>query len=341
MSNTLRLLEQELQTFEVRPTAPVNIIESGGSPWARFRSNPKVLREDVANVIERAFDHGGFVAGGCGRWLLSFESNAITPLHRGTYIHEGGDIDLFFNDQMGWRSFVEPYVDNETVTQGPVLKASDGKLAVNVRFGAPNKEKERLLHGWNEPPPLQAIRCVTGTPEEVLRSFDFHNSMVAFDRNKVWQAEDWKELEQSKTLAVAWWGSRSAVFRVRKYINKYGYKHLRNTSNAMFDQLVSATNSMDDRRKSMSRELWKEILSQPICPLDIKLTILASTAEGIDTNDIFRLSNDKPNNVLWPGAYENMLTFLLSRQESAKGREKRHQYDDPKDFNADEYCWAV
>lgn len=340
MSNTLRLLEQELQTFEVRQTAAVNIIESGGSPWAKFRSDPRVLRPDVADTIERAFDHGGFVAGGCGRWLLSFESDTVTPLHRGTYVHEGGDIDIFFNDEAGWRAFVEPYAENKTIADGPVLKMSDGKLAVNLTIGA-KPDRERISHGWNEPPTIQAIRCVTGSPEEVLRSFDFHNSMVAFDRAKVWQAEDWKELETSKTLAVTWWGSRSAVFRVRKYINKYGYKHLKNTSSAMFDQLVSATNSMDARRKTHSRELWVDVLSRPICPLDLKLTILASTAHGIDTNDIFQLSKETPNNVLWHGAYEQAIGHLLARQESARGREMRHQYDDPKDFNAEEYCWAV
>lgn len=338
-------LEKQLQTFEFRPSASVNIIEGGGSPWTAFRRNPKVLREDVADVIERAFDCGGFVAGGCARWLLSFEGTEVTPLHRGTYVHEGGDVDLFFRTDDGWRSFVEPYIENKTVDEGPVLSISQGNLAVNVRFGVKtrieNTRGKPLIHGWNEPPTVQAVRCVTGTPEEVLRSFDFLNSMVAFDRNKVWQADDWKRLENDKTLAVAWWGSRSAVFRVRKYMSKYGYKQLVNTSTAMFDQLIQATNSMDDRRKDISRKLWIEILSRPICALDLKLTILASTAEGIETRDIFDLAKNKPNNVLWHGAYEQAISHLLARQEAARGRPRRHAYDDPMDFDANEYCWAV
>lgn len=183
MSNRLQQLASEVVEYDERPVAPVNILEEGGSPWRAFRHDPKVLRPDVANVIERAFDCGGFVAGGCGRWLRRV--GVVTPVKRGAYVHEGGDIDLFFRSEAAWHEFLAPYAENKYPTkEAPGLQISKGKLAVNLAFatGPQNNGKH------SSPPDVQAIRCVTGTPEEVILSFDFVNSMVAFDRDRVWVA---------------------------------------------------------------------------------------------------------------------------------------------------------
>ena len=333
MTNILvRQLEKDIRTIEFRHMAPVAIVEENESLWTRFKETPKVLRSDVVATVERAFEHGGYVAGGCARWLRG--DREITALKRGSYVHEGGDIDLFFRTEEGWRAFVEPYIDNESHDQGPMIALSNGKLAANLTF---------CKHGggYNGTPTVQAIRCSLGEPDHVIRTFDFVNSMVAFDQQRTWVADEWDRVEREKDLHVAWWGSRSIPFRVRKYVNKYGYKKLVNRSNAMFDQLVAGTNSMDDARKHLTRSVWTDILHMPLCSLDMKLTILASTAQGIDTNDLFTYAKDGPTNLLWSGSYENTIKNLLDRQARAASRPIRNEWDDPIGFDADEYCWAV
>ncbi len=336
MRSRLSFIEKRIVPLEQRPPATVNILESGGSPWRSFREDPKVLRPDVAEVVERAFECGGYVAGGCARWLRSI-SNVVTPIKRGTYIHEGGDIDLFFRTMDGWRSFLEAYEDNETVSEGPTFDLSRGNLAANIKF-ASNKRNSKSSHA--EPPTVQAICCSTGSPEEMISGFDFHNSMIAFDHERSWMVDDWDDIELKKELNIAWWGSRSISHRVSKYMTKYGYRTLVNTSNAMFEQLVNGTNSMDVRQKALTREKWMSNLYGNVCSLEMKLTILASTAQGIEVDDIFQLSKNTVDRV-WCGSYENAIDHLLKRQAAANDPLREHHSSDPIGFNADEYCWAV
>lgn len=361
MPNRLEQLERESIEYEERPCAPVDVVEEGGSPWNAFRRDPKVLRPDVTELIERAFDCGGFVAGGCGRWLRNV--GQVTPVKRGAYVHEGGDIDLFFKDPASWSEFISSYSENQHPEPGkPHVKLSEGKLAANITFA----RGKGMCHGYNSTPTVQAIRCVTGTPEEVILSFDFVNSMVAFDRARVWVASGWGELERSKRLGVAWWGSRSVAFRVKKYMTKYGYKSLEDLSEGrMFEQLVAVTNAMDERRKLTSRDAWFTVVNLADIPLETKLTILASTFSGVDTGDIFELTRPNRYRFSGSGAYENIYSSLLGRHEAAKALALKEAEmmaageteweEDPHDrslmrpvqraqpekaFDADAYCWA-
>lgn len=293
-----------------------------------------MLRPDVTDVVERAFECGGYVAGGCARWIRSIH-NDVTPIKRGTYVHEGGDIDLFFRTVNGWRDFLRTYECNESTSEGPTFSLSRGNLAANIKFAG--KRNAKSAHA--EPPTVQAICCSTGSPEEMISSFDFHNSMVAFDHERSWVVDGWDELEHKKELKVAWWGSRSISHRVSKYMTKYGYRTITNASNAMLEQLVAGTNSMDARQKALTRTKWMDNLYGNVCSLEMKLTILASTADGIEVDDIFELSRNTVNRV-WVGSYENAINHLLSRQEKANGPMREH-CSDPIGFNADEYCWAV
>lgn len=324
--------EEQIVTLEKRCLYEVNILEHNESPWRSFREDSRILRPDVAETIERAFDCGGFVAGGCARWLRS--SGKVNAIKRGTYIHEGGDIDIFFRTLDGWRTFLEQYTEQDL--GWPKVVLSSGKLAANLTFqGGARKNPSK----FSDPPIVQAICCVTGTPQKILQSFDFHNSMVAFDREKTWVVEDWDEIERERTLKVAWWGSRSISYRVSKYMMKYGYHKLVNASSAMFDQLVEGTNSMTDKQKYITRAKWMESLHFDVCDLETKLLILASTAQGIETNDLFTLTKNRIAHV-WVGSYENAIHNLLERQKKANELE-RNTYSDPPGFSAEEYCWAV
>lgn len=336
MRSRLSSIEKQIVALEQRPPAPVNILRTGGSPWQFFRKDPKVLRPDVAGAVERAFECGGFVAGGCARWLRSIDGT-VTPLKRGTYVHEGGDIDLFFRTVDGWRDFLQTYENNEHTSEGPTFALSRGNLAANLKF-AGNVRNDKSSHA--EPPTVQAICCSTGEPEEMISGFDFHNSMVAFDRERSWVVDDWDDIQRKKELKVAWWGSRSIAHRVSKYMNKYGYHTLVNASNAMLEQLVAGTNSMDHGQKVLTRNKWMDNLHGNVCSLEMKLTILASTADGIEVGDIFELSKNTIDRV-WCGSYENAIKHLLTRQEKANDLDDVSQSNDPPGFSADEYCWAV
>ncbi len=336
MPSQVDILERQIVPLEIRARVDLNILEQGGSPWRTFRENSKVLRPDVTATIERAFDCDGFVAGGCARWLRSLNGE-VTALKRGTYVHEGGDIDLFFRTMNGWREFVEPFTDfTDNHSIRPRLSLSQGKLAVNLTFAstANNQKPSR----YSDPPKIQAICCTTGSPDNIIRTFDFHNSMVAFDREKTWIIEDWERIENEKLLKVSWWGSRSIAFRVSKYMCKYGYRKLVNASDAMFEQLVAGTNSMSEKQKITSRSKWMENLHFDVCDLETKLLILASTAKGIDTDDLFTLTKNNVKKV-WVGSYEHAIRNLLERQERSNNP-GRHESWDSVGFSADEYCWA-
>lgn len=333
-------LANQIFTFPPRVLVNVNIIESGASPWYDFRKDPKVLHADVAEAIERGFDCGGYVAGGCARWLRSIGGKP-TALLRGTYVHEGGDIDLWFRSFEGWRQFVNSYATDDDTTW-PKVKLSEGKLAANFTFPTPRRNKNPSA--YIEAPTVQAICCITGEPETIVRSFDFHNSMVAFDRHKTWVVEDWDDAEAKKELRVAWWGSRSVAYRVGKYMSKYGYRKLVNASEAMFEQLVSGTDLMTEKQKQTSRYKWMDIVRYDICDLEMKLMILASTVKGIETDDLFKLTKNSVERV-YIGMYEVAINSLLARQEEAYRKKvngvHREEYADPEDFNAEEYCWAI
>jgi hypothetical protein len=334
MLNRLKFLERQLIEYKKRSCVSIDVIEENSSPWNTFLHDHNILRPDVVELIEHAFDCGGFIAGGCGRWLRSV--GQITPVKRGVYVHEGGDIDLFFKTPASWSEFISLYSENQCLQLGtPCVRLSDGKLAANISFAS-----NGICHGYNRVPNVQAIRCVTGTPEEVILDFDFVNSMVAFDRNRVWVASKWEELEHSKKLGVVRWDGRSIAFRVKKYMMKYGYKSLEDLSEGqMLEQLIIAINTMDETRKPICHDIWLTVVNMIDIPLETKLTILASTANGIDTKDICNITQSHPYNV-GAGSYENTYESLLNRDGKLEKSKWLNFELLEKVFNADEYCWA-
>ena len=345
-------LRRNISRLEHRvPTTAVRILEERETPWDRFRENPKVLHPEVVRVVEAAFDEGAFVAGGCARWLRC--QSVVTPFLRGSYVKAGGDVDLFFRTELGWERFVERAIDM-TATEGSRLKVtmSKGNLAANITMHAG--------HSYNSAPPVQAICCTVSEPEAMLRGFDFVNAMAAFDREKTWVAEGWEEHEASRTLAVAWWGSRSVAYRTAKYVQKYAYTTLCDISDGrMVEQLTAGYDAMPNARKLTTAATWRELLRRPGLNLNMeaKLTILGAATDGLDAKDIYDASKEVGVGGL--GLYEHVMNDLLKRQEQARAAATKRTQQIPLDrdmwtkhhdldvddacepFDVDEYCWAI
>lgn len=152
-------------------------------------------------------------------------------------------------------------------------------------------------------------------------------------------------------------------------MNKYAYMKFEDVSGDMFEQLVAVTNKMTEHRQQTSRDAWYSILLRADMPLETKIAILASTAKGLDTDDLFKLQAAKPVTT-GVGCYEAVLQSLLARHERAKERARQKRLNPPPkkpvpkrpvsesvydllledieepstpeepDFDADEYCWA-
>jgi hypothetical protein len=110
---------------------------------------------------------------------------------------------------------------------------------------------------------------------------------------------------------------------------KYGYKRFEDVSGDMFEQLVAVTNKMTEHRQRTSRDAWYSVLSSAEMPLETKLTILASTAKGLDTNDIFNLTRVNPFASIGVGNYERVFADLIRRHEAAKERARMKRLNPP------------
>jgi hypothetical protein len=354
-------LERQMCRLEYRtPAQNVRILVEPESPWARFKADAKVLHKEVAEVIELAFDEGAYVAGGCARWLRN--NPELTPLLRGSYVKCGGDIDLFFSDEAAWVRFINKAVSiSESEGSRLKLAMSAGKLAADIRF----TENPRAKGSYSSAPNVQAICCAVGEPDPMLRGFDFLNAMVAFNRTTSWVAEGWDELEASKTLGVVWWGSRSIAHRVKKYVSKYGFTSMKDTSNGrMVEQLTAGFDMMSTSRKQVTQAVWREVVNCTSLniPMVDKLTILTAASDGLGVKDIFDSAPDSPyakagkGNI---GLYRSIIDDLVKRQEDARAQAARvtqefpvdvdkwssvhrvKETSDPPDFDAQEYCWAM
>lgn len=320
-ARTVASVEEAIKELERRPdpTHLTIVEERCKSPWGRFREDPRILHPIVADLVEDAFDEGGFVAGGCARWLRA--QPAVTALRRGAYVKLRGDIDLFFRNEVGWRRFSKRLLEdprfNATLSKGSMA------LDVSVRRTAGDG-----WHGYNKAPTVQAIRCSVGSPEAILKGFDLANSMAAFDRRDAWVVDAWGELQAANALGVVWWGGKALPHRVQKYVGKYGYSALRDASGGrMVEQLsgVAATR--------WSPGMWEAITKHLGLGIDLgtRLTIMACvSSKGLEAKEIF--ANASVVKRSRTSAYQSAVADVSNREgwSLSKGA-----------FDPEQYCWAT
>lgn len=205
----------------------------------------KSLRDVERAVIEAAFDCGGFIAGGCPRYVTE------TIDHTGKYdevdahaYRQFGDVDIFFPNEESFERAIKMFehghvasvlalasVPNEsnrhqaTAKEGYVMSDSLGSFAQNVNITSPLNDGSGCRHI-----PIQFIRCQFGDPKTILSKFDFLNSMVVFakieGKLRGIRHKDWLENERSNTLSIFVWDSPLSFYRIHKYVSKYGYENI-------------------------------------------------------------------------------------------------------------------
>lgn len=300
-------------------------------------SKPGVMHSSTKAIIELAFDHGGYIAGGFGRWAATSNRQVI---ERGEYVACGGDIDLFFNTQEGWKSFVK-CIDtlklNNTLID--TMTTSIGNLAVDFTVKKQNNE-----HKHNAPPKMQAIGCITGTPVQVMRTFDFVNCMFAITRENTYAASNALALENEHVLGISSWSNTSLIHRLSKYQSKYGFRKCRDLSeNKRIEHLHYASGRInkggEDLNKSgkwihqwmsfiQNNETFFEdssviydILTCVIIPFDYLGALTPYFIQKIENKK--RIIQEFDSNfvhmrIMSNGMYQNSLENLSKREQKAK-----------------------
>jgi len=368
MLETVDTLLDSVQIMEDRPlSSHVDVV--GVEPLWPLVSRRGVMHSTAKRIVEVAFDHGGFIAGGFGRWAATSNRSAM---ERGEYVACGGDIDLFFHTREGWADFLRAVAREEDLLSS--MGTSQGNLAVN--FIVRNRKDE---HTYNAAPPMQAIGCAVGTPTQILRSFDFVNCMFAITRDDTLAATQAVDLEKERVLGVSSWSSRGLVHRLGKYNTKYGYQRCRDLSGGRrLDHLCDAAGRLTDARNaervagswaaflSSTHESFFEdasvvtdILTCGILPFDdagrmtsfvVEKAPKASVERSIGTyrtgvdsllareKKAQKLSEEEYRRVL---AHINDFDDLMDDENIRYSKLRSYQTPpDPPSWTAEQYCWS-
>lgn len=220
----------------------------------------RILDPTQRDVVELAFKHGGFVAGGFARYLAKLlrgeRSEVEAHVSSNAYFLADGDVDLFFRSKEDHNNFLNDLDENLRKHSNVHVRTSKGKLAVDVLVHALESRKWRVM---------QTIGCVYGQPNEVISTFDFFNCMIAFDANSVYASENFEQLEESNTLCVSWFGGASLPYRLRKYVKKYDYTSVTTFSNAStcLEQLLKNKDCSKNQNAVLNIvKVWQEVFGQ-------------------------------------------------------------------------------
>lgn len=195
------------------------------------------LRPVERKIVDAAYDAGGYIAGGCPRYVTE------TIDHMGDYdqidadaYRHFGDCDLFFPDDASYQtahtallsrrgSIQLGLADNGAYNEEAISSDQRGVFATNLTAAEIDKRGKTL--------PFQLIKCQFGDIQTTLARFDILNSMIGFVREngrmKTVRARGWLQNERSNTLDVLVWDSPLSFYRIQKYIQKYGYQQLSHT----------------------------------------------------------------------------------------------------------------
>lgn len=199
-------------------TYDIDDIFSGVRNFYKFLYNP---------IVTHLLRYGGYIAGGCPRHILAkgrFDISDFNVLNHPTlkhvqrsgkeiYMMDAIDVDVFFPDREAYertRRAIEPFVEN--MTRSMANFATD----VLVR----NKDKSTRLK-------IQLVDFQFMPAKDMLKTFDFQNSMVAFDMNNAYIDRSWRVLEDDKMLSMVNESNNNYIInRLYKYIFKHGYRRI-------------------------------------------------------------------------------------------------------------------
>lgn len=231
------------------------------STFIEFVSSNRILSKRTCILLEAAFEHGGYVAGGfaalVARHLVMGEDNVDdfdykVKKHLGNpqKTKEGlpwqnsgcGDIDVWFPDVLSFQKFQKDVRCDMLVSVGRV-HVQDTVTGVGKEYIIPDEARVQVIKGFLFP------------VEEQLSRFDIYNSMVAITIDAIVYPEHWAALETSRTLHVVTWKRPWTVNRFLKYLDRKGYKAATPaTADAFVDELVNALDWFRNTAPSLKEE---------------------------------------------------------------------------------------
>lgn len=180
-----------------------------------------ILRHHTLAMLEAAFRHGAYVAGGFAHVVA--DDVAKRRVHEYLRVYERidrskqcwkggrGDIDIFFQSSDGLDAF---YAE---------IMANSAKYFTSSYEPA---SRSCVELDCDDVVSVQVITKYIGPIENVLADFDIYNAMVAFNDKELILPVGWKELNEQRVLHVANWTSPYVIHRINKWFNKHCYRDL-------------------------------------------------------------------------------------------------------------------
>lgn len=227
----------------------------------------QVLPAAAGELLNIAFKHGGYIAGGFGIVIARTE-----------YDVKNSDID----DNSDYTSRVKYAIRNhiglynQKITKDPFSTAGHGDIDVwfsssdqlSSFMSDPDRMKmwddkfftceptisdcalEHIVAGTTR---IQVIKKFLLPMREQLSRFDIYNSMIGLTNTTLTIPEKWLELEQIRTLHVHdWRTSQWTINRLFKYMNKKNYRTVTNeTANKIADEVVNTLEWFAANKESM------------------------------------------------------------------------------------------
>lgn len=190
------------------------------------------LVEEIIDTLKLTgvFKNKGYVAGGFARKLyrtLIMGEEIRKSLN--DFFAGGSDVDFFFHDDVSRDVFFRS-LNNYRWSDSPNKNAAENRSLFKTTYDLRNCNK--IIPSSAK---VQAIKCVSGTPEFVLGCFDLVNSQFAFDDKHFWYNPEALELERKKILKAERTGDLLGV-RLSKYYNKHDYASVeKNTTKLLID----------------------------------------------------------------------------------------------------------
>ena len=208
--------------------------------------------KEAASILNLAFDHGAWVAGGTARTLfdahLMYGSNDegvlnFVALHNA----QSRDIDLFFPCEQQLDDFLRVLPKSADVS--PSVTGS----AVNIDLHtAPQR-------GMYTKSTFQAIRLKKsfGDIRKVLSVFDIVPSMIAFNRDGFVYAKEGVDFDQNKILRARAIATPFTLKRIEKYFRLHDYRVMDLETSEMYVDKILEYIDMSNRGVAFTYPLTK------------------------------------------------------------------------------------
>ena len=207
--------------------------------------------------VERAFNSGGFVAGGFIRHLLKNHGEI-----KDQYLVEG-DIDIFFENQNKFKSFL-----NESVVFNTTEKLADGRETLVQTTGV---QFER--------------------PEKLLKVFPLYNTRAAMTKDYLWVDDQFFIHEANNEVGIAHIETRWLASNVYKIMTKRNVPNLSEHSKELFVEWINTTRFIfkEQKRDIQDCLMHKNIITEEMFSrIDLDKLVKEFTSEKLMNSKDFK-----------------------------------------------------